>query len=298
MTMELLLNRADALLARLDPAQGMVELDFPGVSLFHARSDLGIMSSLYRPLVCLVLRGGKQLFLAETHYHIRAGDSIIVAMDLPVVSRVVEASAQAPYLAFAMEIDMALVRQIDAEMTGLAGGMGRPDERAVALCHTDAAMSDCALRMLELMDRPDALPLLAPALRREMHVWLLTGPQGPMVRRLAMPDSASERIARVIAGLSVDPARNVTIAELAAVAGMSTSGFHAHFRKLTGISPLQYQKRLRLLEARRLMLADNLNAGSAARAVGYESLSQFSREYTRTFGAPPRRDVTALKAAA
>ena len=159
-------------------------------------------------------------------------------------------------------------------------------------------VADCVARLIRLLDTPGAVPILYPSIMRELSFWLLTGPSGGRIARLALPSGHAQRIADAINVMREDIARPVRVEELAGAARMSPSSFHKHFKMLTSMTPLQYQKQLRLLEARRLMTADAANVANAAYRVGYESPSQFSREYARMFGAPPKRDVTALRTAA
>jgi len=163
---------------------------------------------------------------------------------------------------------------------------------------TDADVADAALRLMKLLDRPQAVPVLHAQLVREMHYWLLSGRHGPAIRRLAGPDGHAQRVARAVAVMRTDYMQPLPVERLAAAAGMSPSSFHQHFRAVTSLSPLQFQKQLRLIEARRLMLADGVSASSAAFAVGYESVSQFTREYGRMFGRPPATDMEALRSEA
>jgi len=292
---DIMTRRIATYLADSEAAEGLTPIGIDGVEVFHARSDLGLVATVYRPIVCLVLRGSKQMMVGGASHVVHAGQSIVVSMDLPVVARIVDATPDAPYIALSMPIDMGLVRQLEAD---LGGRPTLPRDRAIEVGETDPAFADCAARLVALLDRPNAVPVLRDAMIREMHYWLLVGPHGDMIRSLAVPDGASERIVRVIGQIGRDFALPLRVERLARTAGMSPSAFHTHFKGITGLSPLQYQKRLRLLEARRLMLSDGVNAATAARTVGYESLSQFSREYARTFGAPPRRDVVALRDAA
>ncbi len=176
-------------------------------------------------------------------------------------------------------------------------GPGEPGA-PVRVEQTDAEVADAALRLLRLVERPAALPILQAQLVREMHYWLLAGRHGQAIRQLAGPASAAPRIARAVALLRAEFAQPLPVERLAAAAGMSASSFHQHFRAATSLSPRQFQKQLRLIEARRRMTAEGVSASSAAFAVGYESVQQFSREYRRMFGLPPGRDAEAIRAAA
>ena len=220
----------------------------------------------------------------------------MVNADVPAVSCVTRASRAEPYLALAIELDAAVL----LELSGQPGGPGGADgvaAPAVLVDDTDAAVADCALRLVRLLERPEAIPLLCPSLVRELHYWLLAGRHGRAVRGLAHLEGAARRIARAVAVVRSEFDRPLRVERLAAAAGMSLSSFHQHFRAVTSLSPLQFQKQLRLIEARRRMLNDGLSASRAAFEVGYESVSQFTREYGRMFGLPPGRDMSRRRAA-
>jgi AraC-like DNA-binding protein len=270
-------------------ADGLVATPIEGVTLMRAYAPTGLMHAIYKPVLCLVLGGAKQLTVGNEVRVFSAGQSVIVSADVPIIGRVVSATRTEPYLAFALDLDMGVMREVAAQLAPSAEPRSRRDA-ALLSDETDEALLDGALRFVRLLDRPDAVPVLRPAILREMHYWLLAGRHGAAIRQLAAVDSHAERIARAVAVLRSELARPVPVERLAATAGMSTSSFYQHFKALTSLSPRQFQKQLRLLEARRLMFSDGLSASGAAFAVGYESVSQFTREYGRMFGAPPRRD--------
>jgi AraC-like DNA-binding protein len=188
-----------------------------------------------------------------------------------------------------MDLDPAVIAGLTTEMAAVE----QADDAPVKIEMTDGHVADAALRLMRLLERPASLPVLQASLVREFHYWLLAGRHGAAIRRLGLPDSHVRRIARAVALLRAEYAQRLPVERLAAVAGMSPSAFHQHFRAVTSLSPLQFQKQLRLIEARRLMLADGLNASNAAFTVGYESVQQFTREYGRMFGMPPVREVAA-----
>jgi AraC-like DNA-binding protein len=192
---------------------------------------------------------------------------------------------------------MGIMREVMDAASAVSTPAAR-DAPRLFLDDTDETVADCALRLMRLLDRPEAIPVLRPAILKELHYWLLAGRHGDALRRLALPDSHAQRIARAIAILRAEFTGAVPVERLAEAAGMSASSFHQHFKAVTSLSPLQFQKQLRLLEARRLMLSEGLSASRAGFEVGYESVSQFTREYTRLFGAPPRRDVSESRDAA
>lgn len=271
-------------------ADGFAATPIPGLSMMRHYAPNRIIHVIYRPLLCLVLQGAKEVMAGEAVLRFGAGQSLLVNVDLPAIGRITQASRQAPYLALALELDMGVMRALMAE---IAAQSDPAPAREVPLFveDTEAVLLDCATRLVRLLDRPEAEPVLRPAIVREMHYWLLAGRHGGVIRRLAPLDSHAQRIARAIALLRAEFARPVPVERLAEEAGMSPSSFHQHFKAVTRVSPLQFQKQLRLLEARRMMLAEGCSASQAGFAVGYESVSQFTREYGRMFGNPPKRDV-------
>ena len=272
---------------------GMAAMPLPGLGAMRAYAPTGLVRSIYKPLVCLVLQGAKQVMVGPDTHEFAAGKSAVVTTHVPVVSRITRASRAEPYLALAIELDVPilvdLARQAGAAEGGSAGGILMED--------TDAAVANCALRLMCLLDRPDAIPVLRPSIMRELHYWLLQGRHGAAIRGLARPGGVSHRITRAVAVLRSEFDSLLRVEDLAAAAGMSKSTFHHHFRAVTSLSPMQFQKQLRLIEARRRMLGEELPASRIAFSVGYESVSQFTREYARMFGLPPGRDRNGSRAA-
>ncbi|MDC7784552.1 AraC family transcriptional regulator [Rhodoplanes sp. TEM] len=274
-------------------AAGIARTPVPGLTTIRATAPSDLVYAVSRPLVCLVVQGSKHVTLGTRGFSFSAGDSLLITADVPTVSQITRASVAAPYLSLVLELDPAVIAELTARTTSASG-----DERSpVRVDATETEVADAALRLMRLLDRPAAVPVLQAQLVREMHYWLLAGRHGAAIRRLGWPEGPVQRIARAVAVLRADFAGPVPVERLAAVAGMSPSSFHRHFRAVTSLPPLQFQKRLRLIEARRLMLFENASAGSAAFAVGYESVPQFTREYGRLFGRPPVRDVRAAREA-
>ena len=259
--------------------------------MVRATAPSDLLHAIQRPLVCLVVQGSKHVTMGTQGFAFSAGDSLLITADVPTVSQITRASIAAPYLSLVLELDLAVISELSAEMTAAAVA----DHAAVRVNPTDAEVADAALRLLRLLDRPASLPVLQAQLVREMHYWLLAGRHGSAIRRLGWPDGHVQRVARAVAVLRSDFAKPLPIDRLAAIAGMSPSSFHQHFRAVTSLSPLQFQKHLRLIEARRLMISEGASASHAAFNVGYESVSQFTREYARLFGLPPVRDAKAAK---
>ena len=278
-------------------ADGLVQTPLPGVTFMCVHAPSGLMHALYKPVLCLMLGGAKQLAFGREVQVFSAGQSVIVRSNVPIVAQVVSASRAAPYVAFALELDMGAVREVAAQMPTSIPAGAVPQGMLLGQ-DTDGALLECAQRLMRLLDHPEAIPVLAPGIVREMYYWLLAGRHGTALRQVAAADGTAARIARAVAVLRTQFAQSLPVEHLAAVAGMSPSSFHQHFKALTSLSPRQFQKQLRLLEARRLLFSAGASASGAAFAVGYESVPQFTREYARLFGAPPRRDKVDHQAAA
>ncbi|MGQ9365562.1 AraC family transcriptional regulator N-terminal domain-containing protein [Azospirillum sp. ST 5-10] len=272
-------------------ADGLAQTPIPGLTAVRATAPSGLVYAISRPLVCLVLQGSKQVTMGTQAFAFAAGDSLLITADVPTVSQITRASVAAPYLSLVLELDLAVI----ADLAAQAGAALAADDAPVRVDPTDAEVADAALRLMRLLDRPASVPVLHAQLVRELHYWLLIGRHGSAIRRLGWPGGHAQRVARAVAVLRADFARPLRVERLAAVAGMSPSSFHQHFRAATSLSPLQFQKHLRLIEARRLMLSEGASASGAAFAVGYESVSQFTREYGRMFGLPPVRDAKAAR---
>ena len=261
------------------------------LSRFSAPSDLTAL--VYEPSLCLVAHGAKEVLLADEAYRLDPAKSLLVSVDLPVAARVIEASPRHPYLAVRIALDTAVVGELLAD--GLTDPVIGLPARGLAVTPVDAPLLDAVTRLVSLLDSPQDVGPLAPLVLREITYRLLTGPQGARLRQIVSAGAPAQRIARAIRWLKDHFADPLRVESLARHVRMSPSAFHLHFKAVTALSPLQYQKRMRLQEARRLMLGDGLDAAEAAFRVGYESPSQFSREYRRLFGAPPRQDVSALR---
>jgi AraC-like DNA-binding protein len=244
----------------------------------------------------VVAQGDKQVLLGDESIDYGPGQSMLTTIDLPVVSHVTRASRPEPFLGMMLTLDVRSIVQIASEID--EPRPRREDaSRSISFEVLDADLLDALIRLVKLLGQPALVPGLAPLIQQEVILRLLTGPHGPQLRRLVTAGSPSQQIAKAVAWLKQNFVQALHGDELADRAHMSPSTFRQHFRGLTGVSPLQYQKQLRLQEARQLMLNENLDAGTAGGRVGYESPSQFSREYSRLFGAPPQRDVTRMRLA-
>ena len=277
--------------------EGHVETPIAGFSFIRSDRPKQPTHIVFKPVLCVVVQGAKCSTFGGRRFDYRAGEALVVSVEMPGLSRVMRASAAEPYLSAVVELDPALMRDVLEALPTPPEPSGQV-RRGVFVTHFDGSMADCVLRLARLLDTPDAIPMLAPMILRELYYWLLSGPHGGDVVGVVLGNGHVQRVIRAIHALREQFAETVRIDALAAIAQMSPSAFHRQFKALTSMTPLQYQKQLRLLEARHLMMAGIANAETAAYQVGYESPSQFSREYARMFGAPPRRDVAGLSALA
>ena len=268
----------------------------PGLLLLRHPVPTPMTGTLYEPVVCLILQGMKEVVLGTMSVQLGPGHAMVVSHDLPVQSRITLARTDEPYLAVILTLDVPMLRGLHEEI-GPVVAEGK-NARSLAVYEADDRLLDALGRYLGLADDPVEMNVLAPLILREIHFRLLVAPDGGMLRRLLRPDSHASKIARAIFHLRRDFRDPISIPDLASSCGMSPSSFHKHFRGITATTPLQYQKRLRLLEARRLLSEGDHSVSSAAYEVGYESPNQFSREYARTFGASPRSDLPHRRRAA
>jgi AraC-like DNA-binding protein len=242
----------------------------------------------------VIAQGGKQVMLGEEVVDYGPGRSMLTTIDLPVVSHVTQATARKPFLGLLLTLDVRQIVQMAAEMD-LPQLSRERSFRPVSIERLDEALLDALVRLVELLDEPALVSRLAPLIEQEITTRLLTGRYGPQLRQLVAVGSPSQQIAKAVAWLKLNFTQALHVDELAARTHMSPSTFRQHFRAITGMSPLQFQRQLRLQEARQLMLNGSLDAGNAGGLVGYESASQFSREYSRLFGAPPQRDIRRIR---
>ncbi len=268
-------DHADRMNAGPDPAPTAVD----GLSVMRRRRPAPVEPVVYEPVLCVVLEGAKEVWHGEVPVHFVPGQSSVISFHMPTRARILEA----PYLSLGLRIDPKLLHEIAAEIDLPEGGAAG----VVSLGEADGAVMDALARMFRLGATPGAIPQLAPLIRRELHYWLLNSSHGPALRELARPASHAARIARATAEIRRNYDAPLRVGDLARGAAMSDTSFHARFKDLTGTTPLQFQKRLRLLEARRLIEAGGQGVSQAAFAVGYESPTQFSREFSRMFGRAP-----------
>lgn len=282
-----------AIIGRHCPDEGQVDTPIAGLALFRGSSTGTTSCAIASALFGMMAQGAKRLQVGDEAYEYDAGHYLISSVDLPIFSKLTRASMLEPYLGMALKIDPVKLAELVA---GLPENRPSPPvDRGIAVARQTFAIQDAALRLVRLLDSPDDIAVLAPLFERELLYRLLTGALGSRLSQAASHGSHSHQIVRTIGLLKTRLAETVSVEEMADFANMSKSSLHHHFKALTGMTPLQYQKQLRLQEARRLMVADCADAASAAHRVGYESPSQFSREYRRLFGTPPARDVARLR---
>ena len=265
----------------------------PGLSLFRREEPTQPAGAMYAPSICLMAQGAKRIMLGDDAFVYDTSHFLITSVDLPTVAQIIKASREKPCLGLMLKLDMREISQLMVD-SNLPPPRPQQSSRAMAVGEVTLPLLTAIGRLIDLLDEPNDIPILAPIIQREIFYRLLVGDQGARLRQMASAGSQSRQIARAIDWLKGNFTQPLRIDDLATQVNMSTSTFHHHFRELTAMSPLQYQKWLRLNEARRLMLTERLDAGAAAFQVGYESPSQFSREYSRMFGAPPLRDITNL----
>lgn len=274
-----------------DPSGGI-----EGLMLIRIDRAHELTCGTYEPCVVLIVQGSKRVQLGESVLSYGVDRYLIASMNVPVKSSVVEARPDRPYLGVALKLDWREIAALMLEIPARGATALDADRRAVSTGAVNAALLGAFDRLLALFDTPEDIPSLAPLIKREIFYRLLTGDAGARLREIATVDTQSHQVARAIAILNAGFTQTLRVDQLAREAGMSLSTFHQHFKAHTAMSPLQYQKQLRLTEARRLMLSDHLDASTAAYRVGYESPSQFSREYRRLFGAPPTKDIADRRA--
>ncbi|MBD2613440.1 MAG: AraC family transcriptional regulator [Nostoc sp. ZfuVER08] len=248
------------------------------------------------PAFCVIAQGSKEVLLGSDRYLYDPIHYLLATVELPIVSQILEASKEKPHLSLRLDLDPTLVSSVMVE-AGYGSSHSRADVKAIDVSPLDANLLDAVVRLVRLLDSPAEAHILAPLIKREIVYRLLIGEQGNRLRHIAILGGYTHHIARAVERLRKDFNQPLRIESIARELGMSVSGFHHHFKAVTAMSPLQFQKQLRLQEARRLMLGENLDATSAAYHVGYDDASHFNREYKRLFGAPPMRDVERLREA-
>jgi AraC-like DNA-binding protein len=283
-----------ALIGRLTPSDGEHGTAIGPLSLFRYSRATELQCGVSRAALVLVAQGAKRVMLGGQTYEYGAGHSLVSAIDLPTSSQITLATPGRPYLCMLLALDLKRIAELIAEMPP-PRAEAEPPAMGITVFQPSASLFDTVLRLVRLLETPEDIPVLAPLLERELMYRLLTGAPGLRLRHIAASDSQANKIARAIDWLKRHYDEPLRIESLAQRVNMSASSLHHHFKNVTTMSPLQYQKQLRLHEARRLLLRQASDVGSVALRVGYESASQFSREYSRLFGAPPLRDAAQLR---
>lgn len=290
------LSELSSLIDRFAPEDGSAPTVLPRLHLARMTSPTQPMHSVQEPALCIAAQGRKQIILGDRIYTYEPSNYLLVSADLPVVGCVMEASPEKPYLGMRFDLDQSALAALMLEMDGDAKAGDAPGS-GILMSPLTNSLLDAAIRLLRLLEDPCGAPILAPLIEREIHYRLLTGDQAVRLRQIALADSKLSQVNRAISWIKQNYARPFRIETVAAEARMSPSSLHEHFKAVTAMSPLQYQKQIRLQEARRLIVGQAVDAATAAHRVGYDSPSQFSREYSRLFGAPPMRDAGRLRAA-
>ena len=277
-------------------AEGDTRTEIPGLRLYRRSRTSACMSAAYEPSLVVFVQGQKRINVGKTTYLCDGSNFLLTSVDLPVVSQVIKATAKEPILGLLLKLDMPLVREIlSLQEFHLREESG--DARGMAVGVTSVELLDACSRLVDLLDAPQDIPFLSGLIQRELIYRLLRSPQGKHLRAIATLGEQSHRTSKAVEWLRMNYAKPLRIEELATMARMGVSTLHHQFRSLTAMSPLQYQKQLRLHVARERMMNDGMDAASAAFEVGYESASQFNREYSRFFGQPPMRDIKAHRLA-
>ncbi|WP_129775921.1 AraC family transcriptional regulator [Peristeroidobacter soli] len=282
-----------ALVTRLTPQEGIYPSAVPGLTVIRANAPSMPTPSVYDPSLCIVVQGRKRAVLGDDVYYYDALNYLTVSVTLPAIGHVLEATPEKPYLCMRLELDARTIGELLLQVGRSA--VPPSTDRGLYVARTSPQLLDAVVRLTRLLDQPRDAAILAPLVLREIHYRVLTGELGHRLRELCVVDSQVNRVARAIELLRKRFTESLRIEDLAAAAHMSESSLHHRFKAVTAMSPMQFQKHLRLHEARRLMLTEGLEAAAAAHRVGYESPSQFSREYRRLFGAPPRREIETVR---
>ena len=288
------LNELAAIIDKHTANEGTTDSPIPGLQLFKSTVPNLPTPTVFNPSLCLLVQGQKQVLLHNDIYPYTVSEFLVVSVDLPVTGKVTVATPDTPYLALKIDIDVSTLSELLLSMDNSLI-QSKSFSRGLNVAKADHVVADSILRMLRMLDTPKDIPVLSSNMMREILYRVLQSEYGHLLASITFKGSHIERISNAIRAIKKDFNKPLTVNSLAEIAGMSVSGFHAHFKTVTSMSPLQFQKQLRLIEARHLMLSENMDAAAAAYQVGYESASQFSREYVRMFGTPTMRVINNLK---
>lgn len=283
-------------IARAVPRDGRAE-PLKGLHLYRHSTTTEKLYGIAQPCFCVIAQGCKEVYVAEERHQYDPYTFLLGTVELPVVGRILEATRERPFLGLRLNLDPALIGSVMLEMSPFAP-QGSGGARAMMVSSLPASLLDAVLRLVRLLDSLSEAHVLAPLIEHEIVYRLWTGEQGGILRRMALPGGHTQLVAQVIKQICRDLSRPLSVEEMARETRMSVSSFHHHFKAVTAMSPLQFQKQLRLLEARRLLLSEHHDAATAGFSVGYEDASHFNRDYKRLFGEPPMRDVERWREAA
>ncbi|MFO3703724.1 AraC family transcriptional regulator N-terminal domain-containing protein [Xanthomonas codiaei] len=290
------LTELSTLLLRHAPADGMHATPIAGLQIMRSSTRTVSIPTIYTPMLCLVAQGRKRAMLGAQAFHYHPEMYLVASVDLPIVGSVIEASAEQPYLCFCLDLDTAILSELAIHHPELAEPQRDAAPAGLLLNRSTPQLQDTAVRLARLLDQPHEIAALAPLVTRELLYRLMADPANAVVRQMAVADSRLNQISKAIVWLREHYAQRFSIEQIADLSAMSRSTFHAHFKAVTSMTPLEYRSHLRVHEARRLMVAEALTAADAGFRVGYESASQFSRDYARILGEPPARDAQRLRA--
>jgi AraC-like DNA-binding protein len=275
-------------------ANGTTKTAIPGVSLFRASVLESPVPSVYNPCLCIIAQGHKDVGLDKEKYHYGPLQYLTVSVDLPLMNKITKASRDKPYLLIKIDIDIKQLSDLLFEAQ-LSNPVNFKTKRGIFVGDIDEEMGDAVLRLARLLNNPEQIPVLAYQTLKEIYYRVLLSKNGGPFSQIALKASPVHNIAKAIVHLKNNFRESIPVKDLANIAGMSISAFHSHFKSVTSMSPLQYQKKLRLIEARALIVNNDTDIANAGYQVGYQSASQFSREYVRMFGKPPKKDIEALR---
>lgn len=283
------------LIEHLTPGDGIHSTAIPSLELIRASEVSHPIYSIHQPALCIVAQGSKLVILGQESYTYDQSQYLVASVNLPISGQVIQATADHPYLCFRLDFDSGQIFDLIQNMASLQPKPDTSTRRGLFVSSTKSMLLEAVIRLVRLLDTPDDIPVLAPLFIREILYRIIQDEHGHSIKQFAIQNSHAMHIAEVIEVIQSDYAKPLRIEQLAAMINMSSSSLHHHFKAITSMSPLQFQKQIRLQEARRMLLAGSTDAADAAFQVGYESPSQFSREYARMYGLPPKSDIKRLR---
>jgi AraC-like DNA-binding protein len=282
------------LIERFTGQDGVHSTSIPSLFLIRESIITEPISRVNEPSFCIIVQGEKEVLLGEESFRYGSGNYIVASVDLPVTGQVIKASPDSPYLALKLEFTPSEILEVLSDKD-IPPGKRKNAKRAMFISEVEPSLLDAVIRLAFLLDNPKHIPILAPLFKKEILYWVLQGPHGEALEQMALENSNASQIRNAIEHIINNYEKSFRIEDLAELANMSAASFHRHFKEVTAMSPIQFQKQLRLQEARRLLLGESSDVADVAFRVGYESQSQFSREYSRMFGFSPRADINRLR---